>query len=163
MSYHLFSKKQLLSRKDHKCAWCGELIVKGQLYVFERSIYDGRYQNHRWHPECNEAAEQEAKRGECEFDLYENDRPPHVLSVVEAQAKMQAAPIDTRRRKLAMGYLHVAQARVTFGDSISDTETIVCDLLADLMHVCEKEGLSISDCVDHAMEDYAAEREELPE
>lgn len=166
MSYKLIRELTPRARKDHQCVWCGEKIFAGHTYLFERSVFDGRYQNHRWHFECATAAKREAKAegGEITFDLHCNPRPEHAKSVAEAQAIFDRTPQDTLRKKLAMGDLHVAKARETMGSAPDEIDAIVItDMLGDLMHVCERDGISFEDCFDDAADDYELEREELPE
>ena len=74
MSYHCFSNKEVKARKQHKCIWCGESINKGDSYQHEKSIYDGRFQNHHWHIECDSDAYEYFKYGDTEFSPYSNER-----------------------------------------------------------------------------------------
>ena len=74
--YTLFEKVRRTAKKAHRCIWCGETILPGVRYSDERSIYDGNIQRHRWHLECERAADIHFRvEGEEEFDPYENDRP----------------------------------------------------------------------------------------
>lgn len=57
MSYLLLSETKPVARKEYRCIWCPEKILKGEKHLHERSKYDGRFQDHRWHPECREAAD----------------------------------------------------------------------------------------------------------
>lgn len=78
MSYTLLSQSHPVARKAHTCVWCGQSIAIGEKHRHERSIYDGRFQNQRWHPECDEAFKAELRHeGGCEleFEPYENERP----------------------------------------------------------------------------------------
>lgn len=76
MSYHWFSHKEVIAIKQHKCIWCGESINKCDSYKHEKSIYDGRFQNHHWHIECNAYTQNELfNSGEEEFLPYSNERP----------------------------------------------------------------------------------------
>lgn len=78
MSYTLLSESQPLARKQHRCIWCGQPIAVGEKHRHERSIYDGQFQDQRWHPECDEAfkAELSYEGGhELEFEPYGNERP----------------------------------------------------------------------------------------
>jgi hypothetical protein len=54
--YALLSENTRKARKEHRCIWCPEKILKGESYLDERSVYDGAMQNHHWHPECRSAA-----------------------------------------------------------------------------------------------------------
>ena len=74
--YTLFEKVRRIAKKGHRCIWCGERILPGVRYFDERSIYDGNIQRHRWHLECERAADIHfCVEGEEEFDPYDNDRP----------------------------------------------------------------------------------------
>jgi hypothetical protein len=73
MSYHLFSKKDTVARKIHRCVWCGETIAPGSTYRYEVSVYDGTFQNHHWHPECDDDAGSDG--GDFEFIPHDNERP----------------------------------------------------------------------------------------
>lgn len=56
MSYQLLSLTNPKARKEYGCIWCREKIQKGEVHVHESSKYEGDFQDHRWHPECQEAA-----------------------------------------------------------------------------------------------------------
>ena len=71
--YTLLSETTPVARVPHQCIWCGEVIEKGTRYHHERSIYDGHFQNHKWHPECLDAFHD---YNEVEFNAGENERPP---------------------------------------------------------------------------------------
>lgn len=76
MSYTLLSKTHPSARKQHRCIWCGEAILKGDKYFHEKSIYDGGFQNHKWHPECwSDSQKFFLEFGEEEFSAYDNERP----------------------------------------------------------------------------------------
>lgn len=57
MSYQLLSETEPVARKEYRCIWCPELILKGEKHVHESSKYDGDFQDHRWHLECKKAAD----------------------------------------------------------------------------------------------------------
>jgi hypothetical protein len=44
------------SRKEYRCIWCPEKILKGESHVHEVCKYEGDFQDHRWHQECWDAA-----------------------------------------------------------------------------------------------------------
>lgn len=68
MTYHLFSKKWHGARKPHTCVWCYGRIVKTEVYLREKSIFEGHHQNHAWHWDCwFDAQENYFKHGESEF------------------------------------------------------------------------------------------------
>ena len=56
MSYQLLSETQPAARKEHRCIWCGEQILKSEKHVHECSKWDGEFQDHRWHLECKTAS-----------------------------------------------------------------------------------------------------------
>lgn len=76
MSYTLLSETFPVARKQHRCIWCGEAILPGEKYRDERSIFDGSFQHHKWHPECSGAQQDEydADYG-GEFEAHQNERP----------------------------------------------------------------------------------------
>lgn len=76
MGYTLIETREVkAARKAHRCIWCGELINVGDPYLYERSIFDGRPQNHHWHGECSEASVTHFANDGPEFTAYENERP----------------------------------------------------------------------------------------
>lgn len=75
MSYTLLSESFPKARKEHRCIWCGQTIQIGEKYRREKSVYDGEFQDHKWHLECNEDSVEHFKRWGCEFEAYENERP----------------------------------------------------------------------------------------
>lgn len=74
MSYHQFSLIERKARKQYRCIWCGQSISEEETYEHEQSIYDGRHQNHRWHPECLDGSSEYFKHEE-EFEAHGHDRP----------------------------------------------------------------------------------------
>ena len=75
MSYTLLSQTEPKARKEHRCIWCGEKILVGEQHTHERSIYDGNFQNHRWHGECFKSSrEQFSEWDDCEFEPHQNER-----------------------------------------------------------------------------------------
>lgn len=66
MSYTLLEKLQPQARKNYRCIWCLELILKGDVHVYEVSIYVGNFQRHRWHTECYAAAQLNFANGDDE-------------------------------------------------------------------------------------------------
>lgn len=71
MRYELIRESFPVAAKDHRCIWCGETILKNTKHRYEISRF-GDLQNHRWHLECNEAAD---FSDGPEFEAYENQRP----------------------------------------------------------------------------------------
>ena len=75
MSYQLLSNSYPVARKDYPCIWCPETIAKGTKHRHERSKYEGEFQDHRWHVECNDAAQAYFRKyGEDEFEPHANKR-----------------------------------------------------------------------------------------
>ena len=75
MSYTLLSETKPKARKQHRCIWCGEKILIGETYRREKSVYDGSFQDHKWHLECDNVSADYFSNGEEEFDPYDNERP----------------------------------------------------------------------------------------
>jgi len=76
MSYTVLTQKQPKAKNVHTCIWCGEKIVIGEKYHSESGVYDGDFQQTKWHLECNLVAVEEFKTSkECEFQAHENERP----------------------------------------------------------------------------------------
>ena len=80
--YHCFSMKETKARKKHRCVYCGQIIAIGEMYLREKSIYEG-WRNFQWHPECLEAQREYAKDGDWEFTLYSADRPEKISAEVK--------------------------------------------------------------------------------
>jgi hypothetical protein len=60
------------SRKQRQCIYCGEEINKGDVYARQTGVFDGRWQDNKYHPECfSDFCDQ----GDGEFTPYSNDRP----------------------------------------------------------------------------------------
>lgn len=74
MSYVLLRSRWPKARKPYRCIWCGESIAVGDKHRYEISKYDGAFQNHRWHPECDEPAGIDLQCEEL-FMPYGNERP----------------------------------------------------------------------------------------
>ena len=74
MSYTLLSETKPRARKRHRCIWCGEDVIIGEIYRREKSVYDGEMQDHKWHLECD-LASHEYFEDEEDFMPFENERP----------------------------------------------------------------------------------------
>lgn len=74
MHYQLIKESFPVAKKEHRCIWCGEDILKGEKYRKEVSVFNG-IQHHSWHLECNSASEKYFQEDGPEFDAYENERP----------------------------------------------------------------------------------------
>ena len=75
MSYTLLSLTTPVSKKRRPCIWCGETIHEGERHEHERSVYQGEFQDQRWHPECRAFYLKHAGEYENEFTAYDNPRP----------------------------------------------------------------------------------------
>lgn len=80
MSYSLIREKWLKARKQHRCIWCGEAIALGEHHRHEISIYEGHFQDHRWHPECDADAKIYFDSGEEAFEAHSAERPAAVVT-----------------------------------------------------------------------------------
>jgi hypothetical protein len=60
------------ARKDHRCTYCGEDINKGDVYVFQKGNWDGRWFESKMHPECFDDM---CENGDGEYTCYSNERP----------------------------------------------------------------------------------------
>jgi hypothetical protein len=81
MSDFSFPTQELTARKQHKCTWCGQPIMKGERYWRWCSISEGTYATtSKMHPECREACQKDAREfGQDDgYMPYENQRggPP---------------------------------------------------------------------------------------
>ena len=56
MSWEFYSSAQPKARKEHRCAWCHEPIVVGEVHHHYWGKYDGEMQSTRMHLECQEAS-----------------------------------------------------------------------------------------------------------
>lgn len=75
MSYQLLSETEPVARKEYRCIWCPEKILKGEKHTHEASKYDGELQDHRWHLECRAAAASFYREyGEEEFQPHAFNR-----------------------------------------------------------------------------------------
>ena len=52
----ILSESRPNARKEHYCVWCGEQILKGEVYARQTLIFDGEFQSNCYHVECIEAA-----------------------------------------------------------------------------------------------------------
>jgi len=76
--WRLFSDKVHMASKRHRCIWCGQGILKGDLFHRVTGSFDGQFQNNKWHPECHEAFRQElVSKGAASMEIakYANERP----------------------------------------------------------------------------------------
>lgn len=75
MGYELINESFPRAKKAYMCVWCGEVIKIGKEHRHEVSKYEGNFQDHRWHLECDNAAKDQFADGDTEFELYSNERP----------------------------------------------------------------------------------------
>jgi len=82
LSFTLLHSETRVAAKEHCCIWCNEKIVVGERYLRESSIYDGDFQDQKWHLECHKACLEENK-GQTEWELYpgESERPKERLGL----------------------------------------------------------------------------------
>jgi hypothetical protein len=59
MSLQNLRLTEQVARKFHPCIWCRELVQIGEKHINSISLYCGDFQNHRWHPECYAAMEED--------------------------------------------------------------------------------------------------------
>lgn len=43
------------TRRDRRCQWCSEMILKGEPSVVVACVWEGDFTHSRYHPECSEA------------------------------------------------------------------------------------------------------------
>ncbi len=70
--YVCLSSERRKAAKQHVCIWCGEKIEAEEEYIREASIYDGCFQDHKWHPECYDESVEDHP---VEFSPYTMERP----------------------------------------------------------------------------------------
>ena len=69
MSFQLIKETWPRARKEHRCIWCHEQIVPGEVHCHSVSTYCGDFQYMRLHRECCEAASEFVKNSrDDEFD-----------------------------------------------------------------------------------------------
>ncbi len=50
MSFWIETKHK--AAKNHRCIYCDTRILKGELYIRSAGIWEGDFQDLKWHPEC---------------------------------------------------------------------------------------------------------------
>lgn len=51
----ILKEKLVITRKPHRCAWCGEKIDAGENAQYRAFIWEGDFGTDYMHPECYEA------------------------------------------------------------------------------------------------------------
>ena len=75
-----------IARKRHRCAACWHFIERGEKYVQQSGFYDGRAYRNRFHAECRDVLEEEARAsGNFEF-IPGALAPPERVRAAIAQA-----------------------------------------------------------------------------
>jgi hypothetical protein len=62
------------ARKDHRCAWCGDKIHKGEVHYHYKGKWQGEFQNWRMHNDCYGYAYDNDYLFDG-FDQFDNERP----------------------------------------------------------------------------------------
>lgn len=55
MSWQILSSGHRTARKQHRCIWCGEAIEPKTRYAHTAGIFDGEFQDNKFHVECDDA------------------------------------------------------------------------------------------------------------
>ena len=55
MSYAELHNKTVITRKKHRCGWCGELINISDQAQYRAYVFDGDFISEWQHPECHAA------------------------------------------------------------------------------------------------------------
>jgi hypothetical protein len=63
------------AKKEHKCSWCGQQILVGEMYLRSRVVFEGDPQTNKFHPECGDAAAADNMEWGEGFMPYEQERP----------------------------------------------------------------------------------------
>lgn len=71
MSYVPLEDKTVICRKEHKCIWCGEKILKGEKSQVLKGVYENSFQNDHWHIECYVAS------SDYNWDDYDGEFEPY--------------------------------------------------------------------------------------
>ncbi len=68
-----------VGRKDYRCEWCGETILRGEKHTQFTGMWEGEFQNWRMHDECHEAGSHFNDEISDGFTPYGNERPKKVF------------------------------------------------------------------------------------
>jgi len=69
--------KLVNARKDHRCTWCGETILKSENYWKWTGVIDA-WTTSRVHPECMEPLNEECADNGGEYNPFHGERPEPV-------------------------------------------------------------------------------------
>lgn len=65
----------IIAKKEHRCTWCGQKILKGEKYSKWKSVDDSWFTS-KMHAECHTAANDENHYwGDYEYVPFDNERP----------------------------------------------------------------------------------------
>ena len=71
MSYTFLAESKPKAAKEHRCIWCGETILKGEIHVQQSGVFDGELQENRFHYDCHPAMQTDLRESrEDEFEPY---------------------------------------------------------------------------------------------
>jgi hypothetical protein len=65
------------AKKDHRCTYCGEPILKGDPYLRWKSVGEDGWFTSKMHSECHQ---DHCESGDHEYFAYQNERPKNDLS-----------------------------------------------------------------------------------
>jgi hypothetical protein len=72
-----------VARKEYRCEWCGEKILKGERHFKYAGIWEGDWQNWRMHGECKDDADMNGDMQDG-FTPYEAERPAKLAPAAES-------------------------------------------------------------------------------
>ena len=70
MGFELLRESTQVARKEHKCVWCGEIILKGEKYHSRTYIFEG-LQSDKTHNDCNSVM------NKIDWNYYDNGFYPY--------------------------------------------------------------------------------------
>jgi len=62
MSWELIENTTPVARKEYRCEWCGEPILKKEKHYKETGKFEGEFTSYRMHMECKDAVSKQAYR-----------------------------------------------------------------------------------------------------
>lgn len=77
MTYFCREMKWRKAIKAHRCSYCGEVILTGDVYAYQPGVCDDRWFETKMHEECWDGFEDD---GDGEYMLYSNERPEKVTA-----------------------------------------------------------------------------------